>query len=185
MFVWLLFVFLYKSWCSHGKYTGVVYYFLLLQPWNVKTIASWQENYDKPRQRVEKQRHYSANKGPYSQDYGLSSGHVQLWKLNSKEGRAPKNWCLWTVVLEKTPESALDSKKIKAVNLKGSQPWLLIQRTDDEAEAPVIWSPDANRWHIGKVPDAGKDWRQKEKRMSEDEMAEWHHWCNGHELGQT
>ena len=118
MFVWLLFVFLYKSWCSHGKYTGVVYYFLLLQPWNVKTIASWQENYDKPRQRVEKQRHYSANKGPYSQDYGLSSGHVQLWKLNSKEGRAPKNWCLWTVVLEKAFESPLDSKENKPVSLK-------------------------------------------------------------------
>ena len=147
-------------------------------------LAPWKKSYEKPRQHVKKQRHYSADKSPYSQDYGLSSGHVQLWKLNGKEGRAPKNWCLQTVVLEKTPESALDSK-IKAVNLKGSQPRLLIQRTDDEAEAPVIWSPDANRQLIGKVPDAGKDWRQKEKRTSEDEMAEWHHWCNGHELGQT
>ena len=119
----------------------------------------------------------------YSQGYGLPSGHVWLWELDCKEGRASKNWCLRTVVLEKTLESPLDSKEIKPVNLKGNQPWILFGRTDAEAEAPVFWSPDANSWFIGKVPDAGKDWGQKEKRASEDEMAGWLHQCNGHELG--
>ena len=85
------------------------------------------------------------------------------------------------MVLEKTPQSPLDSKEIKPVNLKGNQPWILIGRTDAEAEAQVFWSSDANRWLIEKVPDAGKDWGQKEKRASEDEMAGRHHWCNGHE----
>ena len=91
-----------------------------LQPWN-QMIASWQESNDKPRQHVEKQRHYSANKGPYNQGYGLPSGYVRLWELDRKEGRMPKNWCFWTVVLEKTPETPLDSKEIKPVNLKGDQ----------------------------------------------------------------
>ena len=101
-------------------------------------IASWQESYDKPRQYVEKQRYYSTSKGPYSQGYGLHSGHLWLWELDCREGRTPKNWCLWTVVLEKTPESPSDSKEIKPVNLKGKQPWILIGRTDAEAEALVI-----------------------------------------------
>ena len=96
--------------------------------------------------------------------YGLPSGHVQLWELDHTEGRAPKNWRLQTVVLEKTPESLLDSKEIKPINLKRNQPWKLIGRMDAEAEAPVFWSPDANSWPIGKVPDAGNDWGQKEKR---------------------
>ena len=148
-------------------------------------IASWWESDDKPRQRVEKQRHYSADKGPYSQGCDLPSGHVQLWKMDRKEGRTPKNWCLWTVVLKKTPESPLDSKEIKPVNLKGDQPWLFTGRTDAEAKAPVFWSPDAKSQLIGKHPDAGKDLGQKEKRASEDEMAERHHRCNEHELGQT
>ena len=101
----------------------------------------------------------------------IPSGHVQLWELDHKEGRMPKNWCLQTVVLEKTPESPLDSKEIKPVNLKGDQPWIFIGRTDAEAEAPVFWSSDANRQLTGKIPDAGKYWGQKEKRVSEDEMA--------------
>ena len=104
-------------------------------------------------------------------------------ELDHKEGRAPKNWCLWTVVLEKTPESPLDCKEIKPVNLKGDQPWIFTGRT--KAEAPGFCSSDENRWLTGKVPDAGKDWGQKEKRASEDEMAGWHHRCNGHELRQT
>ena len=143
-----------------------------LQPWNQKTIASWQESNDKPRQRVERQRHYSANKGSYSRGYGLPSGHPQLWKLDHKEGRMPKNWCLQTVVLEKTPESPSDSKDISSVHLKGDQPWIFTERTDAEAEAPVVWSSDANRWLTGKVPDVGKDWGQKEKKASENEMAD-------------
>ena len=92
-----------------------------------------------------------------SQGFSLPSGHVWLWDLDCKEGRGLKKWCLWSVVLEKTPESPLDSK-IKPVNLKGNQPWILIGRIDAEAKAPVFWSSDANSWLIGKVPDAGKDW---------------------------
>ena len=145
-------------------------------------IASWQESDDKPRQCVEEQRHYSADKDPYSQSYGLPSGHVQLWDWDHKEGRMPKNCCFWTMVLEKTPQSPLDSKEIKPVNLKGDQPWIVTGRTD--AEAPVFRSSDVNRRHIRKVPHAGKDQGQK-KRVSEDKVAGWHHRCNEHELGQT
>ena len=113
-----------------------------LQSWNQKTVTSWQESYDKPRQCVEKQRHYSANIGPYSSGCGLPSDHVWLWELNCKEGRAPKNWCLWTVVLEKTPEVKdswywrrfPDSKEVRPVHLKGNQAWILIGRADAKAK---------------------------------------------------
>ena len=124
------------AWQIEGEKVEVVTFSLLglqnhcrwwLQPWKQKTVASWQESDDKPRQCVEKQRHYSANKGPYSQGYGLPSGHLRLWKLYHKEGRMPKNWCLWTVVLEKIPESPLDSKEIKPVNLQGDQPWYSLE----------------------------------------------------------
>ena len=134
---------------------------------------------------VEKQRHYSADKCLYSQGHSLPSGHVWLWELDCKEGRTPKNWCLQTMVLEKTSESPLDRKKIKPVNLRGDQPWIFTGRTDAEAEAPIFWSSEVNRRLIGKVPDAGKDWGRKEKKASEDEMDRRHHWCNEHELGQT
>ena len=147
-------------------------------------IGSWQESYEKPRQCVEKQRHYSADKGTYSQGYGLPSDHIWLWELDHKEGRAPKNWCLQTVVLQKTPESPLDSKEIKPANMKRNQLWIHIGRADAEAEAPVFWPPDVNSRLLGKVPDAWKYWGQKEKRVSEDEMAGWYHRCNGHELGK-
>ena len=119
----------------------------------------------------------------YSQSYGLPRGHIWLWELDCKEGRAPKNWCLWTVVLEKTPESPLVSEEIKPVHLKRNQSCILIRRTD--AEAPVFWSLEANSEVTWKVPDAGKDWWQKEKRASDDETAGWHHQCNRHKLGQT
>ena len=147
-------------------------------------IASQQESFDKQRQCVDKQRHYSANKGLYSQGYGLPSGPIQLWELNRKEGKVPKDSCLQTVVLEKTPESPLYSKLIKLVDLKGNQPWVQIGRTDAEAEASVFWSPDVKSQYFGKVPDTGKYWGQK-KRVSDNEMAGWRHRCNGHELGQT
>ena len=156
-----------------------------LQPWNQKMIASWQESNDKPRQYVEKQSHYSADKGPYSQGYGLPSGHEGLWKLDHKEGRMPKNWCLQTVVLKKMPENPLVSKDIKTVKVKGDQPWIFTGRTDAVAEAPVLWSFDVNRWLCGKVPDPGKDWGQKEKRVSEGEMAGRPHRCNEYEPGQS
>ena len=156
-----------------------------LQPGKQKMTAFQQKSYAKPRQSVEKQRHHSADKGPYSQGSGLPSDHVRLWELDCKEGKMSKNWCLYPVVLEKTPESLLDSQDIKPVSFKGNRLWKLIGRTDAEVEAPVFWSFDVNRWLIGKVPDAGKDWGQKDKRASEDEMTVWHHWCNGHEPGQT
>ena len=146
-------------------------------------IVSWQESDDKPRQCVEKQRLYSANKGPYSQGYGLPSGHVHLWELNSKEGGAQRIMPSDCGAGE-TPESPLDSK-IKPVNLKGNQFWILIGRTDAWAEAPVFWSSNANSGLIGKVPEAGKDWGQEEKKVSEDKKSGWHHQHDGHEVGQT
>ena len=106
-------------------------------------------------------------------------------ELGHKEGWVPKNWCFQTVVLEKTLESLLDSKEIKPVSPKGNLPLLLIGRTDAEAEAPILWPPDAKSWLIGKDPDAGEDQRQEEKRTTEDEMVGWHHWLNGHEFGQA
>ena len=136
-----------------------------MQPWNQKTFTSWQESYDKPRQCVEKQRHYSANKGLYNQGYSLPSGHVLLWELDCKEGRVLKNWSLWTAMLEKTLESSLDSKEIKPVNLKGKQPWTLTGRTDSEVETPVFWLSDANSWLIGKVLNVWKiEGRRRRKR---------------------
>ena len=108
-----------------------------------------------------------------------------MWKLDYKESWAPKNWCFWTVVLEKTLESPLDSKKIKLVNPKGNQSWIFIGRTDAEAEATIFWPPDAKNWLTGKAPRAGKDWRQEGKGMTEDEMFGWHHQLNGHESAQA
>ena len=105
-----------------------------------------------------------------------------MWELDYKESWAPKNWCFGTVVLDKTLLSPLDCKEIKPVNLKGSQPWIFIGRTDAEAEAPILWPPNAKSRLIGKDPEAGKDWGQ-EKGVPEDEMVGWHHWLNGHELG--
>ena len=147
--------------------------------------ASWQESYDKPRQCVKKQRHHFANKVPYCQGYGLSSSHVQMWELDHKEGRVPKNWCLQTVVLEKTLEIPLDRKEIKPDTLKGNQPWIFIGSTDVKAETPIIWLPDGNTQLIAKDLYAGKDWRQKEKRAKEDAMIGWYHWLNGHEFEWT
>ena len=115
----------------------------------------------------------------------FSSSHVQMWELNHNEGWAPKNWCLQIVLLEKTPESLLDSKKIKPVNPEGNQPWVFIGRTDADAEALILWPPDVKSQLIGKNADAGKDWRQKEKRAREDEMVGWHHQLNRHEFEQT
>ena len=108
-----------------------------------------------------------------------------MWELDHKEGWVLKNWCFWTVVLEKTLESPLDCKEIKPVNPKGNQPWTFIGRTDAEAEALILWLPDAKSQLTGKDPDAGKDWRQEEKETTEDEMVGWHHWLNGHEFEQT
>ena len=130
-----------------------------------------------------KSRHYFANKGPSSQRYVFSSSHAWMWELDYKESWAPKNWCFWTAVLEKT--LLLDSKEIQPVHPKGNQSWIFIEKTDAEAEAPILWSPDVKNWLIWKVPDAGKDWRQVEKGTTENEMVEWHHQLKGHEFEQA
>ena len=107
-----------------------------------------------------------------------------MWELDYKENWVPKNWCFWTVVLEKTLESPLDCKEIQPVHPKGDQPWIFIGRTDVEAETPILWPPDAKSWLFWKDPDVGKDWRQEEER-TEDEMVRWYNWLNGHEFGWT
>ena len=144
----------------------------------------WKKSYDQPRQHIIKQRHYFANKGPSSQSYVFSSGHVQMWVLNYKESWAPKNRCFWTVVLEKTLESPSDCKEIQPVNPKGNQSWVLYVRTDAETETLILWPPDVKNWHIWKDPDAEKDWGEEEKGMTEDKMVGWHHPFNGHELSK-
>ena len=121
-------------------------------------------------QPIKKQRHYFADKGPSRQSYGFSSSHVWMWELDHKEGWAPKNLCFGTVVLEKTLEGPLDSKEIQPVNAKGNQLWIFIVRADAEAEATILWSPDAKRQQVRKDSDAGRDWGQEEKGETEDEM---------------
>ena len=127
-------------------------------------------------------RDMTGNKGPSSQGYVFSSSHVWIWELDYKENWAWKNWCFSTVVLIKTLESPLDRKEIQSVNPKGNQFWIFIGRINVEAETPVLWPPDAKNWLIWKNPDAGNDWRQDQKRMTEDEIVGWHHWLNGHEF---
>ena len=144
-------------WNFPGKNTGVICYFLLLGHLPESEIESVSPALD----------------------------HVWMWELDHKESWAPKNWCFWTVVLEKTLESPLDFKEIKPVNPEGNKSWIFIERTDTEADAPILWPPDAKNWLIGKDPDAGKDWRWEEKGTTEDEMVGWHHQYNGHEFEQA
>ena len=145
-------------------------------------LPPWKKSYDQPRQLIKKQRHYFTNKGPSSQSYGFSRNHVWMWELDYKESWVQKNWCFWTVVLEKTLESPLECKEIQPVHPKGDQSWMFIGRTDAVAETPVLWPPYMKNRLAGKDPDAGKDWRQEEKGMTEDEMVGWRHWCDGHEF---
>ena len=149
----------------------------------LENLTPWKESYDQPRQHIINQRHYFANKGPSSQDYGFSSAHVRMWELEYKESWVLKNWCFWTVVLEKTFESPLDCKEIQPIHSKGDQSWIFIGRTDAEAETPILWPPSVKSWLIWKDPDGGKDWRHEEKGMTEDEMAGWHHPLDGHGFG--
>jgi len=151
----------------------------------LKDTFSWKKSYDQPRQHIKKQRHYFADKGPSSQSYGFSSSHVRIWELDYKESWVLKNWCFWTVVLEKTLqslESPRDFKEIQPVHCKRNQSWIFIGRTDVEAETPILWPPDVKNWLIWKDPEAGKDWRQEKKGMTEDKMVGWHHQLNGHEF---
>ena len=151
----------------------------------LKDTCSLEDKLWPTRQHIKRQRHYFANKGPSTQSYGFSSSHVWMWELDYQESWAPKNWCFWTVVLEKTLESPLDCKEIQSVNPKGNQSWIFIVKTDTEAETPILWPPDAKNWLNGKGPDAGKDWRQEEKGTTEDEVVGWHHWLDGHEFEQA
>ena len=122
---------------------------------------------------------------PTSQSYDFSSSHVWMWELDHKDSWAPKNWCFWTMVLEKTLESPLVCKEIQPVHPKGNQSWIFIGRTDVVAETPVLWPPHVKSWLIGKDSDAGRDWGQEEKGTIEDEMVGWHHQLNGHEFEQA
>ena len=127
--------------------------------------------------------HYFANKGPYKQSYDFSSSHVWMWELDHKEGWVLKDWCFWSVVLEKTLESTLDYKEIKPVNPEGNQSWIFIGRIDAEAEASILWPHYVKNQLIRKDTDAGKDWRRRRgwQRM----IVGWHHWLNGHEFEQA
>ena len=145
-------------------------------------LALWKKSYDKPRQCIKKQRHFFADKGSYNQSYGFSSSHAWMWDLDYKESWALKNWCFWTVVLEKTLESLFNYKEIKPVSPKENQSWIFIGRTDAKAETLMLWPPDGKNWLIWKDPDARKDWKQEDKGMTEDEIVGWHHWLNGHEF---
>ena len=176
-----------NRWGNNGS-SGWLYIFGLqnhcrwwLQPWNLKTLTSWKESYNQTRHHIKKQRHYFANTSPSGQGYR----HIWMWELDCEESWALKNWCFWTVVLEKTLESPLDWKEIQPVHLKGDHSWVFIGRTDVKAETPILWTPHAKSWLIGKDPDAGRDLGQEEKGTTEVEMAAWHHQLDGHEFELT
>ena len=146
------------------------------------TLTPWKESSEKPRQHIKKQWHHFTDKCLYSQSYGFSSSHVQMWALDHREGWASKNWYLWNV---KTLESPLDCKEIQPVHSEGDQPWDFFGRNDAKAETPVLWPPHVKSWLIGKDPDAGRDWVQEEKGTTEVEMAGWHHWLDARESEWT
>ena len=150
----------------------------------LKDACSWKKSCDQPRQLIKKQRRYFVDKDLSSQTCGFSSIHVWMRELDYKESWLPKNWCFWTVVLEKTLESPLDCKEIQPVHRKGNHSWIFIGRTDADAETPILWPPGVKNWLKGKDPDSGKDWRQ-EKETTEDEMAGRDHWLNGLESEQA
>ena len=149
--------------------------------YEIKRLAPWKKSYDQSRQPTKKQRHYFTNKGLSSQSYGFSTSHVCMWELDYKESWVPRNWCFWTVVLEKTLESPLDCKEIQPVHPNGNQSLIFIGRTDAKAETSILWPPDVNNWLTWKDPDAVKHWRW-EKGMTDDETVGWHHQCDGHEF---
>ena len=179
--------FMGNRWGNFGN--SVRLYFFGLQNhsrwWLQKTLTPWKESFDQPIQHIKKQRHYFANKGPSSQGYGFSSSHVWMWELDCEDSWMPKNWCFWTVVLEKTLESSLDCKEIQPVHSEGDQSWVFTGRNDAKAETLVLWPLHAKSWLIGKNSDAGRVWGQEEKGTTEDEMAGWHHRLDGCEFDWT
>ena len=155
-----------------------------LQPWNEKTLVPGSKvmtNLDS----ILKSRDIALPTKVHVVKAVISNCRVWIWELDHKESWALKNWCFWTIVLEKTLVSPLDCGEIKPVNPKGNQPWIFSGRTDAEGEAPILWPPDLKIWLIRKDPDAGKDWRQEEKGTTEDKMVGWHHWLDGHEFEQA
>ena len=134
-------------------------------------LTPWKKSYEQPRQHIQKQRHYFVNKGPSSQGYGFSRGHVWMWELDCEESSVLKNWCFWTVVLEKTLESPLDCKEIKPAHPKGDQSWIFIGRADVEAETAVLWPPDVKNWLVGKY----RCW-ERLKAGGEGDNREWDAW---------
>ena len=158
---------------------------MVIATMKLKDTYSLEGKLYQPRLHIEKQRYYFANQGSSSQGYGFSSGHVLMWELDYKESWALKNWCFWTVVLEKTLESPLDCKEIQPVHPKADKFWVFIGRTDAEAETPILWPSHVKSWLIWKDFDAGRDWGQEEKGTTEDEMVGWHHRLNGHGFGWT
>ena len=147
-------------------------------------LAPWKKSSDKPRQCIRKQRHYFADKGPSSQSYGFSSSQVQMWELNHKEVWLPKNWCFQTAVLEKTLESPFDCKKIKPVNPKGNQPWILTGRTNAEADTPILWPLDTKSQLTEKKIWCWERLKAKREEGSRDETIRYHHRLNAHEFEQ-
>ena len=151
-------------------------------------LTPWEKSYDQPRQHIKKQRHYFANKGQSSQSYGFSSSRVWMWQLDCEESWALKNWCLWTVVLEKTRESPLDCKEIQPVHPKEISPEYslegLMLKLQFQHFGHMMWKMDESGKvrNLGKDPDAEKDWRREEKGTTEDEMVGWYHRSNGHEF---
>jgi len=148
-------------------------------------LAFWLKSYGQSRPYIKKQRHYFGNKGPYTQSYHFCSSHIWMWELDYKESWTLKNWWFWTVVLEENLQSTLGCKKIKPVNPKLNQSWIFIGKMDAEAETLILWPPDGKKWLIGKDPDAGKNWKQEEKGITEDEMIGWHHQLDEHEFEQA
>ena len=144
-------------------------------------LHPWKKSYDQPRQHIQKQRHYFANKGLSSQNYGFSNSHVWMWEVDYKASWMPKNWCFSTVVLEKTLESPSDCKKIQPVHPKEISPEYslegLMLKLKLQYFGHLMWRTDS----LDKT-DLGQDWRQEEKWTIDDEMAGWHHWLNGHEF---
>ena len=150
----------------------------------IKMLAPWKKSYHQHRQHIKNYRHYFADKGLSSEGYGFSSGHVWMWALDCEESWVPKNWCFWTVMLEKTLESPLDCKEIQPFYSKGDQSCVFIGRTDAKTEIPILWPPDAKSWLIGKDSDAGRDKGQDEKGTTEDEMVGWLHRLVGRKLSE-
>ena len=152
-------------------------------------LASWKKSYDQPTQHIKKQRHYFAKKSLSSPSYGFFSSYVWMWELGYKESWALKYWCFWTVMLSSLKRRLLrvpwTAGRSNQSILKEISPKYPLEGLMAEAETPILWPPDAKNWLIWKDPDAGKDWRQKEKRVTEDEMVGWHHWLDGHEFEQA